>query len=356
VKPAFPRVVNLHGDRVPPPSESSATSGRRTALVRWLTQDDHPLTARVMANRVWQHHFGEGLCRSTSDFGIAGEEPTHPELLDWLAADLVSRDWSLKRLHGRIVASAAYRRASRVDSAGLSDDVAKLQARMARLLEADLANRSLGRFPRWRLEGEAVRDAMLAVTDSLNTHVGGAGVMPPLPQELVDTLLRDHWKATPDRAAHNRASVYVFARRNLRLPILEVFDRPDANASCPRRNRSTTAVQSLLMVNSEFSLLTARRLAGAVLAESPQGADEQVRLVFRRALSREPEDDERLAAIAFLADQTQLLKNEGRDAETLARPEPMPDDSGDSIDLHAAAALVDLCLAVLNSSEFLYVD
>jgi len=357
VKPAFPRILNVHGDQVPPPPEGAATTRRRTALANWLIEDDHPLTSRVMANRVWQHHFGAGLCRTTSDFGIAGEEPSHPELLDWLASDLVNRGWSLKRLHGRIVASAAYRRASRVNRTGLSDDdLAESQAHMAHLLEADPANRSLGRFPRQRLEGEAVRDAMLAAAGALNTRMGGPGIMPPLPKELLETVLADHWKVTPDPAEHDRRSIYVFARRNLRLPILEVFDRPDANASCPRRNRSTTAVQSLLMVNSDFSLTAARKLAGAVLAGSPNDANEQVRLVFRRALSREPEDDERMAAVAFLADQTQLLKDEGRDAGSLARPDPMPDASGESLDVHEAAALVDLCLAVLNSSEFLYVD
>jgi hypothetical protein len=218
-------------------------------------------------------------------------------------------------------------------------------------LEKDPANLLLSRFPRRRLEGEAIRDAMLAAAGRLNSHQGGPGVRPPLPEELVGTLLRNHWEVSPREADHWRRSIYIFARRNLRYPIFEAFDRPDANASCPAREQSTTAPQSLLMFNSEFSLDVARRLAGRVLAEGSH-AGEHVRLCFEHTLSRAPTSRETEAAAAFLAKQAALIRGETQDRTQLALPSPMREDA----DPYAAAALTDFCLALLNVSEFVYVD
>jgi hypothetical protein len=212
-------------------------------------------------------------------------------------------------------------------------------------------NALYGRFPRRRLEGEAIRDAMLAVAGLLSGERGGPGVMPPLPPELVGTLLKDQWKTSPREADHYRRSVYVFARRNLRYPIFEAFDRPDANASCPARNRSTTAPQSLVMLNSEFSLLAARHLAGRVLAESDD-ARRQVNLLYLNCFSRLPSPDEAQRLQAFLSAQHREIAATRRQRDQLVLPPRL----SESVDPAAAAALVDATLALLNSSEFLYVD
>ncbi|MBW3598062.1 MAG: DUF1553 domain-containing protein, partial [Planctomycetes bacterium] len=174
---------------------------------------------------------------------------------------------------------------------------------------------------------------------------------PPLPEELVATLLRDQWKESPEAEDHYRRSIYIFARRNLRYPIFEAFDRPDAMASCPRRNQSTIAPQSLLLLNSEFSLDAARRLAGYVLARTAT-AEEQITLAFRRTLGRRPSDEELRDCRQFLDEQASLLRSETRKPADLATPIPPIDGA----DVYHAAALADLCLALFNTNEFIYLD
>lgn len=340
VAPDVPRVVNFNNGPLMGDARSDGqlpSAGRRAALARWLTDERNPLTSRVMANRVWQFHFGEGLSRTPSDFGLLGDEPLHSKLLDWLASELMARDWSLKSLHRTIVTSATYRQASR-DRAE-RDGIVVAEAAVAEASSSESLSREgnqreelqrrirlLGRFPRRRLEGEAIRDAMLACAGELNLQQHGPGVRPPLPSELVSTLLKDQWNVTPEAAGHDRRSVYVFARRNLRYPIFEVFDRPDANASCAARNRSTTAPQSLLMLNSELALRLATQFADRLRTETA-APDEQVRLAFQIAFSRDPDPTELAAAHELLAT---------------------------SNDAHQA--LVDLCLALFNTNEFVYVD
>lgn len=329
VVPAFPRIATLASDSLPPPGTSP---GSRTSLARWLTQPDHPLTTRVIVNRLWQHHFGHGLSQNPSDFGVMGDEPRHPELLDWLARELVRRRWSMKEMQRLIVTSSTYRQAS------------------GPFPDSDPKNRYLSRFPRKRLTGEELRDAMFAASDSLNFAAGGPGVRPPLPTELTRTLLRDQWKVAEREADHYRRSIYVFARRNLRYPVFEVFDRPDANASCPDRTRSTTAIQSLHLLNSQMALDAARRLAGSVLSTA-KTRPEQIEMAFLRVLNRHPEPSELEELSAFVEQQATLLVAESR-AGTLAVPIPPTD----SVSPHDAAAMVDLCLAMWNLNEFLYVD
>jgi hypothetical protein len=299
-----------------------------------------------MANRVWQHHFGEGLCRTPSDFGLVGAEPWHGQLLDWLATELVQSGWSLKHLHRLIVTSSVYRQGSQISDLRSPERPDNSQAQ-----PADPENELLSRFPRRRLEGEAIRDAMLAASNSLDLRSGGPGVTPPLPEELVKTLLKNQWKESADPADHYRRSIYVFARRNLRYPIFEAFDRPDANASCPRRNRSTIAPQSLLLMNSRLSLDAAQRLAGYVLGRAST-TDEQIALAFRRTLGREPSKAEYADGRRFLTEQAALLRNENRPPSELALPVP-PAEHLDPCD---AAALTDLCLALFNTNEFVYLD
>ncbi|HUE70886.1 MAG TPA: DUF1553 domain-containing protein [Pirellulaceae bacterium] len=221
-------------------------------------------------------------------------------------------------------------------------------------------------FPRRRFDGEAIRDAMLAAAGLLDRTAGGPGVMPPLPSELTSTLLKNQWQEDPTDANHYRRSIYLFARRNLRYPLFDTFDRPDANASCPQRSVSTTALQSLQMVNSEFALLCARHLAGQAGGSgfrvrgsgqkpgpSSQGPGERklVPWLVRRVFNREATEREVQLLEKFLTDQTDLLRSEGRNAEELALPIGAEGD-----DPYAAAALVDLCLALFNASEFVTID
>jgi hypothetical protein len=345
VSPAFPRIANPGGRQFESSRSASGSSGRRSQLADWLTRPDHLLTSRVIVNRVWQHHFGRGLVDTPSDFGVMGGSPSHPELLDYLATELVESGWSLKRLHFLIVTSATYRQAGWLKAGAAGE------REWRESLEMDPANRWLSRFPRLRLEGETLRDVMLASAGILNTERGGPGVRPPLPAEIVNTLRKGQWEVTPEPAGYDRRSIYLFARRNLRFPILEAFDRPDANRSCSRRSHSTTAPQGLLLMNSEFSLTTARRLAGIVLAE---GHDEEQFIVelFRRTLSRRPGPGELQASLEFLDSQSALVRREQRGDDQLALP--IPGSAGWPADKAAAAS--QLSLILFNMNEFLYID
>jgi hypothetical protein len=363
VQPGYPRIVNPSDEPVEVSDVPAKTSGRRTALARWLTRPDHLLTTRVIVNRLWQHHFGRGLVATPSDFGRMGDESTHPELLDWLATELVRRGWSLKAMHKLMVTSAAYRRASRpgagVGSVERAENSLPHPAprtphpithtpRWQQLVEADPENRLLGRMNRRRLEGEAIRDAMLAASNRLSSRRGGRGVMPPLPQELVGTLLKGQWEVSPDEQDHRRRSIYLFVRRNLRYPLFEAFDRPDTNASCARRSQSTIAPQALMLLNSELSLEAARDLAGYALRRASRDETAWITLCYRRALGRRPSAEELADARGFLSDGRERLAAGPREAADVALPE--------GVDSPPAAALVDFCLVLFNLNEFVYVD
>ncbi len=353
VFPAYPRIVDLSGDAVAAPAPDAATTTRRSQLARWITSPDNPLTARVIVNRLWQHHFGRGLVETASDFGKMGSEPTHPELLDWLAGELPRRGWSLKQMHKLMLSSAVYQQASRPAAVGQSDDQShETLANWKKSRRLDPENRWLARMNRQRLEGEAIRDAMLAAADRLSLRRGGPGVRPPLPAEVSATLLKNQWNVSPDEEDHCRRSIYLFVRRNLRYPLFEAFDRPDTNASCPRRNRSTIAPQALILLNSEFSLSAARDLVGFLYAHAGNDTAPQIKLAYRRVLGRDPVPDELDAGLSFLVDQTARLKQSNRPASELAAPAALPE----GMEPYAAAALTDFCLALFNLNEFVYVD
>lgn len=336
VPPGFPRIASADGQW-----RAEGSLGKlRSQLADWLFREDNPLTARVIVNRLWQHHFGRGIVETSSDAGLMGNSPSHEELLDHLASELRDHGWSLKHVHRLILCSATYRQASQGSGEAWQHAVA-----------ADPSNELYSRYPRRRLEGEILRDALLASAGLLTTERGGPGVMPPLPKELVDTLLKGQWTVSPRQADHYRRSIYLFARRNLRYPLFEAFDRPDANASCPVRSQSTTAPQSLVLFNSEFSLLVARHLAGRVLRDSSDSAG-QIELLYLQTLARKPTLKEVATLATFLSQQRERLAREGRPRENLALPTPCFDDA----DPYTAAAMVDACLAILNANEFLYVD
>lgn len=342
VQPAFLRVANLQEQAV----DAGDSRQQRREFAFWLTQKNHPLTSRVIVNRIWQHHFGRGLSATPSDFGVMGDLPTHPELLDWLAAELMSSGWKMKSLHRLILTSSVYRQAGQIDETHPSISAWK------RSLKEDPDAAMLSRFPRQRLDAEVIRDAMLAVSGKLSGKSGGRGVMPPLPRELRATLLKDQWKTSANVEDHYRRSIYVFARRNLRYPLFDVFDRPDANTSCSRRGNSTTAPQSLLMMNSESSLKSAQELAGLIWDQAGEQDGQQVELLFRRALGRRPTEHELRDMTGFLQAQQKLLAKEQRSAGDLL----LPLSENPVSNVYAGAALTDLCLAIFNTSEFLYVD
>ena len=310
VTPAFPRIINEGAEAVKPrPLEKS--SGRRLALAEWLTQPTNGLFLRASVNRLWQGHFGKPLAGIPNDLGHQGEAPTHPELLDWLASELLRQKWSLKAMHKLVVMSATYRQSS-LPSAGHNDAV----------------NYSL--FPRRRLSGEELRDALLAVAGQINLKPGGASVRLPLPPEVSNTLLKKQQGATTDPLELNRRSIYTFARRNLRHPMFELFDRPDALMSCGRRNESTTAPQALMLFNSEFSAAMAKAVAAQVKGAGSD-ATSIVTTVIWRCYSRAPTSQELALGKAFLERQTALTTTFDE-------------------------ALADYCLALLNANAFLHID
>jgi hypothetical protein len=323
VEAAVPRVVA--------PPGGPLAGKRRADLGRWLAAAENPLSARVIVNRLWHHLFGGGLVGTPSDFGLLGERPTHPELLDWLATELQRLDWSLKRLTRLMVLSSTYRQTSRLGApAGSAEERAAAAARWQRALEADPENILLGRANRKRLEAEAIRDALLAASGALSPRRGGPGIMVPLPEEVLRAVRKDHWTVSPDEEDHRRRSIYLFVRRNLRLPLFEVFDRPDTNASCPRRDRSTTAPQALTLMNSEETLARARDLARLVSKEAGEDREAAIDLAYRRTLARAPAASERAEARAFL--EAQAVRAGGD------------------------APLASLALVLFNLSEFIYVD
>jgi hypothetical protein len=308
-----------------------------------MTRTDHPLTARVLVNRLWQHHFGRGLVATPNDFGLRGKPPTHPELLDWLACELTARGWSLKHMHRILVLSATYQQASRWgDSRG-------------RQLDPD--NRLLGRMNRRRLEGEALRDGALAVAGTLNTALGGPAVRVPLEPEVYDLIFTEGepdglWPITPDGRQHARRSLYLYHKRNVRLPLFEAFDQPDTLTSCPVRPVSTFAPQALILLNGPFMRRQAGTLAARLLRESPRDEKAWIVRSYRLSLARNPNAEEVRMAEEFLHEQSERLRDRLRMRLPVAVPEGIPP----GVDPATAAALADYCLALFNRNEFLYID
>jgi hypothetical protein len=345
VPPAFPRVLAVATGADSPPSDKPPT---RTDLANWLTRPDHPLTARVMVNRLWQHHFGRGLVATPNDFGHNGTAPTHPELLDWLAVEFVEHGWSLKHLHRLMVTSATYRQASR----GRQPPEAHPENPPETHPETDPDNKLLWRMNRRRLDAESIRDAQLTVAGNLNRAVGGPMVRVPLEPEVYELIFSedepDHlWSVTPDPAQHTRRSIYLFAKRNVRLPLLEAFDRPDLLTPCAARPVSTFAPQALILMNGPFAREQSQVFAARLARETDGDVNRVVERAYRLAFARPPRDAERQLAREFLAEQTERLR---------ARlPVSVPAQWPERLDPALGAALADYCLALFNSNEFVYV-
>lgn len=263
----------------------------RTELARWLTDAGHPLTARVIVNRLWQHHFGTGLVKTTNDFGTHGDRPSHPELLDWLAYSLVENGWRWKAIHRQIVLSSTYRQSSDHPAA-------------TEIAETDPENRLCWRVNRRRLSAEEIRDAMLVVSGRINPRLHGPSVMVPVDRELVNLLYHPtQWVVSRDTTEHDRRSVYLIAKRNLRLPFMEAFDAPALQTSCAIRETSMHAPQALELLNGKFSNEMADAFAQRLTAECGNSPERIVERAYQLAFGRMPTAKERWISIEFLRDE-----------------------------------------------------
>jgi hypothetical protein len=318
VEPAFPTVFSLPEPALPKPANGARSSGRRTVLADWLASPNNPLTARVMVNRIWQHHFGRGIVRSPNNFGFQGDRPTHPELLDWLAAEFVEKGWSLRKLHRLILTSNAYRMSSRGN---------------AKALTADPTNDLFWRFDMRRLGAEEIRDTILAVSGNLNLKMYGPSVYPEIPREVLagQSVPGRGWPTSPP-AEQARRSVYVHVKRSLLLPILEAFDLAETDRTTPTRFSTTQPTQALGMLNGDFLNKQAALLAARLQREAGPDLAKQVRLGLYLATARAPTDAEVLRGLDLIA----ALRNE--DGAT------------------TEAALRGFCLVMLNLNEMIYVD
>jgi hypothetical protein len=267
------------------PPASGHTSGRRRALAEWLTSADNPLTARVMVNRIWHHHFGRGIVPTLDNFGKMGEMPSNPELLDWLAVEFRNRGWSIKQMHRLIMTSEAYKRASEFNDAADS--------------EKDPQDHFLWRYPMQRLDAEIIRDSILAVSGGLNLEMFGKPVFPMLQTDLLKSMSNGIWKQSTDGPAVWRRSIYVYRKRGLPFPLLDIFDLPNQNISCGARNISTVPTQALMLLNDDFVIQQSQLFANR-LREAAPDPEKQVDLAYRIALGRPPAEAELRMNLDFL--------------------------------------------------------
>ena len=333
VNPAYPRVLV---DATASPAKAKLD---RRDLAEWIAQPGHPLTARVLVNRLWQHHFGKGLVATPNDFGTRGARPSHPELLDWLAEEFVRSGWSIKHIHRILLLSSTYAQSSRTAADAPGHRI-------------DPENRLLWHLNRQRLEGESLRDHALAASGALLERMEGPMIRVPIEQEVYDLIFSESepdglWPVTPDSREHGRRSIYLFAKRNVRLPMFEAFDRPDALSSCPVRPVSTFAPQALILLNGPFMNDQARAFAVRLQRECGEDTDAQVRRAYLLALGRPATKQEIAQAKSFLAHQVGIVRGESAVQRQNA--------AGDRTKI-TAVALADFCLALLNCNEFLYVN
>jgi hypothetical protein len=312
---------------------SPATTLDRMELAQWLVDRRNPLTARVAVNRIWQVYFGRGLVETDNDFGTQGSPPSHPELLDWLACELMDHHWSLKPIHRLIVSSATYRQSSRLRPEGQA---------------VDPETRLLWRQPRLRLDAELIRDAALAGSGLLTRVIGGPSVFPPQPAGVFRfTQVPREWKASAG-ADRFRRGLYTYFWRAAPHPALTVFDAPDAVGSCTRRIRSNTPLQALTLLNDEAFLEFAQALAARVLKEAPADDAGQLRYLFRLCLARPPNPTESQRLTSFLAQELHEFRQAPAEARVLV-PAQLPAGT----DAPRLAAWTAVARVLLNLDEFI---
>jgi hypothetical protein len=319
-------------------STNSGSSGRRLAYARWLTSGEHPLTARVLVNRFWLDHFGRGLVNSPADFGAQGERPTHPELLDWLAREFVANGWKLKPLHRLLMTSTAYRQSSRNDAS----------------LRADPDNRFYARMKLRRVDAEALRDSMLAVSGKLNGERFG----PPMPiaRDEAGRVLTGEQKTNgggdpvivqPIGEKAFKRSIYGEVRRSYPLTVLEAFDEPVMTPNCTMRETSTVAPQALLMLNDTFVAQQSHDFAERLMNEHPGDLRAQLVRAWKLAYNTAPTEKEMSSSLFYLAEQTERIR--ARVVTFKKEKDKTPTDP-------QTLALASLCQALLSANRFLYVE
>ena len=317
VEPGFPSVLSPPEPEIVRPANGK-TTGRRLALAKWIASEDNPLTARVMANRIWQHHFGRGIVRSSNDFGFQGTAPTHPELLDWLALEFMDNGWSLKHLHRKMMNSATYQMSSAV---------------RPEAVKIDPINNLMWRFEMRRLSAEEIRDSILAVNQSLNlSKMFGASIYPKIEKEVLQGQSRpgENWGNSSEEDI-NRRSIYIHIKRSLPVPLLQSFDVADPDTSCPVRFNTVQPTQALAMINSEFINEQAQKFANYLQENSPDDLPGQIEVALYQVLQRKPDRREIERGIEFVNRMNQ------RDG-----------DRQDGLRL--------FCVVALNLNEFLYLD
>ena len=324
MEPGFLSVLTGGGPAaIKPLPEGRLSSGRRRALAEWIVSPENPLTARVMVNRIWHHHFGRGIVTTPSNFGRMGALPSNPELLDWLATEFVREGWSVKKMHRLILTSAAYRMASSFYRGGNA--------------QKDPENAYLWRFPLRRVEGEIVRDIILSASGKLNLEAGGPPFVPASPPAAREEAARvGKWLLTKEEPATWKRSVYSYWKRARKAPMFEVFDEPDTMTTCERRTVTTVPTQALTLLNDEFVLIQSRYFAERVRQAGADPAG-QIRSAYRIALGREPSARE-------MADSRQFLEKQRAHHESKGTADP------------PLAALTDLCNVMVNLNEFIYVQ
>ncbi len=315
VQPGVPAALCTSGNvyRLEAQPKGSVSSGRRSAFARWVTSPENPLFARVLVNRVWQHHFGTGIVATPDNLGQSGAKPTHPELLDYLASEFIRSRWSIKTLHRLILTSAVYRQSS---------------ARREDGIRVDPDNRLLWRYPLRRLDAEALRDAMLAVSGELDDKTGGPFV--PATRKPDGRIIVEE-----KTAGARRRSVYLQQRRSQVVTLLALFDAPSMTTNCSARTISTVPLQSLALLNDDFVQARAAGLARRLGREAGTAEEKRLALAFQLVSNRPPTDEEQSAARRFLAEQRELLAQEKRDTERV---------------------WTDFCQMLLASNAFLYVE
>jgi hypothetical protein len=289
VEPGFLRAVTGDSDAARIPF-AGGSSGRRTALADWIGSADNPLTARVMMNRLWQHHFGEGIVRTPSDFGINGERPSHPDLLDWLATQFVETKWSLKAMHRLMLTSNAYRQSTE-------------HPEHLKYAEIDPKNQLLWRMNWLRLEGEVIRDSLLAVTGQLQKADGGPGVFVSVPADVASGFEFFKWLPSSDKEQARR-TIYTFQRRSVMNPMVEVFDGANMSEVCSRRSATVVPTQAFTLLNGEFTNHQAKHFAERVIELAGTDRDKQLEKAFLLTLGRAPSARERQNAASLFAGGT----------------------------------------------------
>jgi len=332
VQPAFPEAIT---DEKPDIKPTAFSSGRRTALANWIASPNNPLTARVFVNRVWEQYFGRGIVETVSDFGKAGQKPTNPELLDYLADNFIKQGWSVKKLHRDILLSSAYRQSS-----AYREDVAK----------ADPDNKLLAVFPRKRLEAEQIRDSLLVASGKLEDKLGGPSVFPPVPANLG---AGNQWEVSKDVHDQNRRSLYIFTRRSVPYPLLESFNMASAQEAHSKRDVTTSPLQSLTLFNSDVVFGWSQALAGRVINEAGNDEAAQLDRLYQILFSRAATGSEKETLQKFLNNHEKVVREktaEGKFAVSI--PTGLKGDQ--KLDPIRAAAFVDLVHTVANSNEFIY--